>query len=312
MYKVYVVDPGYGNFKIAKLFVNLSSGRMQVSFDKIPSAISEIPEWSDTLKNSLKDSLSISVQGKSYVVGKDALSCGVPLPTLTPGWLENFGIPVFTKAFCYDFDRLYVLLSMSDWNKKDLIALRIREVLPERDHSNVFFLIQGSGIWIEAGTPGDVIVLDIGFNTVDVLVARYKTVEKNGKLIRVPFIPRELCFSLKEAGLVSFLERASKDDPFRIARFLEGGDEYLTQLARKYYFDWLKSRLFARSEWRVVASDIKSMVIGGGGAFFVDPEQEKEFKITIVPNADIANVKGVTKIVVKEIKESLALKGDDQ
>ena len=305
--KVYIVDPGYGNFKIAKIFVSPSS-RIHTFFEKVPSAISEIPDWSDILRDTLKDSLSVSVFGKNYIVGKEAFTCGVPLPTLTPGWLENFGIPVFVKTFCSDFDKLYILLSLADWDKKATIVNKIREVLPDKVGNNVFFLIQGSGIWIEAGTPGDTAVLDIGFNTVDVLISQYKTVEKDGKLSRVPFIPRELCFSLKEAGLVSFLEKASKDDPFRIARFLEQGDERLTMLAKKHYFDWLKSRLFARSEWRTVAGNIKSLVIGGGGAFFVDVEQERDFKITIVPNPDTANVRGVAKVVLKEIKASLGSK----
>ena len=307
--RVYVVDPGYGNFKIAKITVNPEAGRIQTSFSKVPSAVSEIPEWSDSLKNTLRDTLAVSVYNRNYIVGKEALSCGVPIPTLTPGWLENFGIPVFVKAFCADFDRLYILLSMSDWDKKDTIISRIREIFPEKTSDQIFFLVQGSGIWVEAGRPGDAVVLDIGFNTVDVLVTRYRTVERNGRTVKVPFIPRELCFSLKEAGLVSFLEKASKDDPFRIARLLEGGDEYLTRLAREHYFEWLKTRFFARSEWRGVAGEIRHLVIGGGGAFFVEPERE-DFKITIVREPDMANVKGMTRVVVADIKSSLFSKAE--
>ena len=151
---------------------------------------------------------------------------------------------------------------------------------------DVSFLAQGLGVWIEGGAPGEAAVVDIGFNTVDVLIAR------NGKLVR------ELSFSLRECGLVSFLERVARDDPFRITRRLEEGDERLAALAREHYWEWLERQLSARSEWRRLGKNTR-LVFGGGGARFI-PRMDNA---TIVRDPELANVRGVARSILKSLRQ---------
>lgn len=273
------MDPGYGNFKFA--FIDPEKRRIRL--EKAPSAVSEIPDWQAELQRDVAESAALEWKGKRYLVGNEAMLGGLPIPPFSAGWLEELACPLFARRYLTHGDRLYVLVSPADWDLRGKIA----EGLREAGFDNVTFLAQGTGIWIEGGAPPEAAVIDIGFNTVDVLMAR------EGKLVR------ELSFSLRECGLVSFLERVARDDPFRITRRLEEGDERLTKLAKEHYWEWLERQLSARSEWRRMGKSAR-LVFGGGGARFV-PEMENA---VIVREPELANVRGVARSILKKLKRA--------
>jgi len=304
--RIYVVDPGYSNFKIGYMEVDYSKKRIKMHSFRIPSAVSEFPDWYDSLYKGVKDSIAIEVNGRKYVVGQEALSVGVPIPTLSRGWLENIGCPLFIRRYCADFDELYLLLSVADWNKVERIKENIFSALPfPVEGRKIITVMQGTGIWIEAGSPGDVVVFDIGFNTVDVLISRYDEVEVNGRVVRKAVIPRELCFSLKEAGLVSFLEKINKDDPLRITGLLEFDDPDVVKLAREHYWEWLKTRLSARSEWRGIGSQVYRYIFGGGGARFLNLSEDEQKRSVIVKDPEMANVRGIMRLLARNLKREI-------
>lgn len=68
-----------------------------------------------------------------------------------------------------------------------------------------------------------------------------------------------------------------------------------------------ENEVFCKVRVEGVAGEIRHLVIGGGGAFFVEPERE-DFRITIVRKPDMANVRGMTRVVVADIKSSLLKK----
>ncbi|MCX8158613.1 MAG: ParM/StbA family protein [Candidatus Diapherotrites archaeon] len=283
-YDIAVIDPGYGNFKIGKL--DTSSGKWIITTQ--PSIVSEVPEWQYQSMSGIGVSASVEYKGNKYLVGTLAQSYGLTIPSFSPNWLEELACPLFTLSFCKEVQEVYVLLSPADWGRKE----EIKNVLAEVGYLDVKFAPQGIGIWLEAEAPKNSVVIDIGYNTVDIMFTL------DGKPIR------ELCFALKECGLVSFLEKLTKDDPSRLARLLEQGEEELVDKAKRHYFPWLLKKLSVRNEWRqMMKVDVK--IYGGGGAYFL-PDHEKLKEDVIVPERpEIANVKGFLLYLLKEKRKMI-------
>lgn len=281
-YTLAVMDPGYGNFKIGKAdpVKEIYLGTIQ------PSVISRVPQWEYEKLSGIGQSACIDWKGEKYLVGTLALTYGLSIPSLSQNWLTDLACPLFALSFCRGVEELYVMISPSDWELKS----KIETSLKEAGFNNVKFAVQGTGIWLEAGSPRNAIVIDVGFNTVDVLMIN------NGTVIR------ELCFALRECGLVSFLEKLTKDDPMLLARRLEEGDQELAEKVKNYYYPWLFEKLEARTEWRKRPHQMK-LIIGGGGAYFVPDDLRK--KVTIPRHPELANVKGFTFFLMKKKKEEL-------
>lgn len=277
LYTICVMDPGYGNFKFWEIHHQTGKELGQVQ----PSIISKVPEWEYEKLNGIGKSACVDWRGEKYLAGTIALSYGMHVPSLSKGWLEELACPIFAKACVHeDVEDLYVMLSPSDWDLKNKIESNLKEAVP----FNISFAVQGTGIWLEARHPSNAVVIDIGFNTVDVLIVI------NGAPIR------ELCFALKECGLVSFLEKLSKDDPALLARKLEEGDHELAEKVKKYYFDWLFQKLESRTEWRKRPSDLK-MIFGGGGAYFIPGDLAN--KVVVPKHPEVANVRGFARYAVQ-------------
>lgn len=274
-YTVSIIDPGYGNFKLARL--NPDTGDFLITVQ--PSIISRVPDWEYEKLNGVGKSACIEWKGERYLVGNIAMTYGLAIPSLTKDWMVNLACPLFALSFCSDTKKIYVMLSPSDWELKP----EIEKSLKEAGFETINFMAQGTGIWLDAGAPKNAIVIDIGFNTVDVLMVL------NGSPVR------ELCFALKECGLVSFLEKLTKDDPVHLARRLEEGDEILADKIKNYYFKWLFEKLNARTEWRKKPLGVK-LVFGGGGALFLPDDLRKAS--TVPKDPVIANVRGLTRYLI--------------
>lgn len=274
-----IIDPGYSNFKIARLSTKDKKYVTTIQ----PSIISEVPEWQSKYLEGIGFSACVEWRNKKYLVGYLALMYGFSVPSFVPGWMENLACPLFALSFCREADELYIMLSPADWDKKE----KIQSNLTEAGFKKINFAPQGIGIWLDVGCPKNSVVIDIGYNTVDVLF----TID--GKPIR------ELCFALRECGLVSFLEKLTKDDPIRLARRLEEGDPDLREKAKNYYYPWLLQKLDSRSEWRK-RSPKQILVFGGGGARFL-PDNIPE-KHVIPKNPELANVRGFVKYLIKQLE----------
>jgi len=225
-YDFAILDPGYGNVKIAKV----SFKEQRIDCFIAPSVVSEVPEWQAETFEGVGQSSSVEYKGK----------------------------------------------------KK-----KISENLKEIGFNSVTFAAQGLGIWFQANAPEHAVVNDIGFNTVDVLIINHRKVL------------RELCFSIKELGLISFLEKLTKGDPYVLAMKLEQGDPDLTQKVKNYYFQWLEEQMSVRSEWRRVLDSnvlVGNFIIGGGGARFF-PKKYRSY-VTIPKDPEFANVEGLAKYFI--------------
>lgn len=278
-YDFAILDPGYGNVKIAKI----SMTEKRIDCFIAPSVVSEIPEWQVETFDGVGQSSSVEYKGKKYIAGIPALTFGFRKPTLLENWIEEYGCPIYALSFCNDVKEIIVALSLADWNKRKKISENLKEI----GFDNVTFAAQGLGIWFQVNAPEHAVVNDIGFNTVDVLIINHKKVL------------RELCFSIKEFGLISFLEKLTKGDPYILAMKLEQGDPELTQKVRDHYFQWLEEQMSVRSEWRRVLDSnvlVGNFIIGGGGARFF-PKKYRSYVI-IPKDPEFANVEGLAKYFI--------------
>ena len=267
-----VFDPGYSSVKWA-----VADGGGVGPVTREPTAVAEVPDWA-ARADMPGDAGGIEWRGRRFLVGEEALMAGLPLPTLADGFLTELAIPLFLRSIRerVNFDRAAVLISPADSALKGRIEAVAREALGEVE---TVFVAQGAGIWFEAGGPSDALVLDVGFNTVDVLVV------SRGR------VRRDLSFSIRGAGLVSFLERVERDDPFMLARRLEGGDARLAEAAAEHYPGWLWRQLEARTEWR--RRPDAAVIAGGGGARFLRGVRG----VRVVRRPETANVRGVAAMV---------------
>ncbi len=264
--KTWVIDPGYSSFKVAYL----ENGKVKKLF-KEPSLLAEIPEWC-SFDFGMEASNGIEWQGKRYTIGLPSVG-GLEIPVNNPETLYFIALPVFLlKQGVSREDKVIVLMSLADWDLKPKVLETLKEFTGE-----VKVIPQGVGIWFEAKAPQEASVVDVGFNTVDIIVFTSSKPEKN------------LSFSVKEAGIISFLSLMTKDDPKHTTSRLENCDEKLAQILKQNYWNWLKTRLNAFPQWKYAQS--KRLIFGGGGARFIPGEAG-----IIVKEPEFANVKGIARL----------------
>ncbi len=268
-----IIDPGYSSFKWAVV----QNGRIR-EIRREPTVISEIPEWLPRIDFGVSEGDNPEWKGKRYSVGLPALGgLKVPVDRQT---LFELALPLFLKhAGIEEGDHVVVLISLSDWDRVPVVNEVFRELGVEGR-----VIPQGVGIWIEAGAPRDAVVIDIGFNTVDVIPFR------NGR------VQKDAAFAMHGMGLVSFLTRIRKDDPNLLCERLEGGDGELRELIGKHYWQWVSRQIVSRPEWQAIREG--KFVLGGGGAYFISREAGIRVK-----NPEVANVRGVARSIINQNKE---------
>ncbi|MDQ7032239.1 MAG: hypothetical protein Q9M37_05930 [Desulfonauticus sp.] len=272
-----IIDPGYSSVK----FAVLNGKKAKVKRER--TVLAQLPSWGvsfDTLGVGNNGKEGMEWQGKRWLVGPPALN-GLQLQV---GKKELFYIvlPLYLQKLeaAEKAEEVIVCVSLADWDVTKIlqqeVLVQVHPALPAKTK----FLPQGLGIWLQAGRPKDCIVLDIGFNTVDVLPFQ------NGKP------QKSLAFSISGAGLVSFLSLARRDDPREIAKALENGDEEMEKILKQHYLTWLEEKLNVRQEWQ----EIKELprMYGGGGAYFVEGKKVKKVK-----NPELANVQGIVVYFLK-------------
>jgi len=273
--KTFVIDPGYSSFKVAVL----ENSKIRKIF-KEPSILAEIPSWAD-FDLGMSGNNGVEWRDKRYNVGLPGCS-GLEIPVNNPETLYLTALPVFLlRQGIKQEDRVIVLMSLADWVLKQKVIETLKEIVSE-----VKIIPQGVGVWLEAKAPAECTIVDVGFNTVDVITFANSKPEKN------------LSFSAKEAGIISFLSLAIKDDPKHTTTQLESGDEELTRILKENFWNWLKTRLSAFPQWKYASS--KKLIFGGGGARFIDRKVGM-----VVKYPEFANVAGIAKLaIVKEREES--------
>jgi len=270
------IDPGYSNFK----FALASQGNLQIW--KEPTVLSLASDFGAMDGVEPDDSCSVVWDGKKYFVGNDATSSGLRIfQEDSFEFLYKQALPLFLKKLQKQLKpdeklvSVALCVSPADFFKKEEILSSVKEVFPE---AQIRLFPQGLGAWVLAGMLPDCVVVDIGYNTVDLLPFC------SGKF------QKEHCKSFKGAGIVSFLKNLSFDDPHNLVAQLEQGDTKIIQILQEKYFDYLVS---------IVLPYVQSpkVIFTGGGALFIKKGTRFPFKYSIVKNPTYANVKGAITLI---------------
>lgn len=174
-------------------------------------------------------------------------------------------------------------LSISDWDKKEDFKYRLKnfEVNNIKFNCKVRLFAQGEGIYREfinkiGEIPNIAMVVDVGFNTIDVLVF------KNGKP------SKQHSFAFAQAGiskvikqLKSYLDGKYKfnfpemqvkeiflDKKMKYQGELDEKVPFLIEEIKTEYINWLKNELLTQN---IEITNIADYVIlGGGGTYYLD------------------------------------------
>jgi len=299
---ILVSDIGYGDTK----YIFLQNGNEIRG--KIPTLVAPVMKSS----SDLGDKTSFCYGDRNYLVGPEAKFASYVIPTTTSDFLASYS-PLLIARILKELDSpdgldlLVVSLSLKDWSLRG----KVEKVMTSFTVSNqthtqeVKVFPQGLGIWVEAGRPSNIAIVDIGYNTIDVPVFM------DGR------INPELSFAIAGMGTTAFISEVTdfintnfKEDftPNEICHFMQIESQYFRKLGiadeiNKRAVDWFSDvweRLNSRPAFRRVLKHMKILIAGGGARFSKGIEFEEGVEV-FNKDPEFANVMGFA----KEIKRQL-------
>ncbi len=301
--KVLVTDIGYGDTKYCYL-----DGKRQIR-GKIPTLVS--PLNSLTEQKGPGKTTSYRYGDKLYLIGTEARYANHVIISTTKDFLPNYSplmVARVASSLSLDdtetpFDALIVSLSIRDWTMHD----KMIEILSKFVVNNCLYrqkveiFPQGLGIWVEAGSRDNIMIIDIGYNTVDVAV--FVEGELN----------TDLSFAIRGFGAIRFISEIaeyinSRSDeeftPNEICYILQQSDTFFERMgvsneAKECAIDWfhtLWDRLNARESFRK-ALKYMDICISGGGARFAKLIELPSYVEIMDTEPEFANVNGFVKYI---------------
>jgi plasmid segregation protein ParM len=299
------IDVGFGDVKV----VWVSDGKF--NYLKVPTAIkydSMNPGFCEDEEE------TYCFQGRNYLVGENALLDA--FSTRSFDFMNRYtGLLIYhiLKKTCFNVQNIGVGLPLTWYSKKDEFLKNISNTIVNDEKLNVSPTLfpQAVGILLDhrtdidgriiQDTAKDGLVLDIGFNTVDILCfeggkairADSATLEKAG----ISKIIVELTEYLQQKYNIDLSEQEGKE--VYLTRKLKIRSQYidLSELVRNItekYFDELLHRL-NRWDKRIQRADL--MLLGGGGAVLIKDYIPKEYaQLMCVPERpEYSNARGYLK-----------------
>ena len=300
---ILVSDIGYGDTK----YILLRDG--EEFRGKIPTLVAPVMKTAVDLG---EDS-SLCYGGRHYFVGEEAKFASYVIPTTTRDFLPLYS-PLLVSEILrqHDVPRLELLvvsLSLKDWGlKQDLVKAMENFTVSGQSHSQeVKVFPQGLGIWVECGRPDNVVIVDIGYNTIDVPVF------VDGR------INRGLSFAIAGMGTTAFISEITdfvnssfKEDftPNEICHFMQTDNVYFRKLGiadeiKSRSVDWFNDvweRLNSRPTFRKVIKHMDVIIAGGGAKFASSEILEPNVRI-LDRDPEFANVMGFAKEIKMGVEE---------
>jgi len=272
---------------------------------KFVSAVTPVDVVRD---NSIGNKTSCSFNGKDYFVGERALRLGDVLLTRTESFLVDYS-PLFIyeilkRESIQKVDTLCLSLSIAEFKSKySTLEDSCRQFIVDgvlQEHTTKVFP-QGFGIWAYCERPRNAVVVDIGFNTIDVLGI------ENGE------VNPEYCFGYKDIGVCiiasvvsdwvnknfdgAFLSEMEANEilvnkgkfsffrrRFDVSDILEAKKAKYTQNILGAVFKYPKLKDFLKK--------VDAFIIAGGGAYFIDEKLKERYGIYIPEEPEFSNVVG--------------------
>lgn len=266
------VDIGFGSTKF------MTQGKL----GKFPSAIAR-------LKNSQADiavDSALDFNGKKYLVGDNAIRGA--LTTKDYSFLEQYSELLLYNAFCHgevnleEPINLVTGLSLLHWNKRNEFASKLSDFIVDKNRvsANVRLVPQGKGIYLDylKSNPhlkGDlVLVVDIGYNTLDVIpfeggkaLANEAWATSQGINLMVDEIRKQLSkeynFAFNESRANEIMQKKS------IALDGEERDiSLIVESEKENYNEIIINEIKSRNS--DMFRSAKAIILAGGGAYYAE------------------------------------------
>ena len=321
------IDVGYGDVKTV---VN-QAGRIE--YFKFPTAIAYAGEGFELGGFGTETQISeYKYRGRTYKVGKSALNCPEIFSTRDISFLLNY-VPLLVyvslrkiaKVFEIDFDDLILAekqvcvgLPLAQWDKyKDKFRDALTDFHVSKDHirlDTIKILAQGQGVLVdyvlddsgdEQGERGleNLFIVDIGFNTVDVLCVeegvcskRWSDMIEGGGICRIcDTINKHL-----QRSEISLAEQAIKEVLSKKELIIYGQrKDYSTVIrdASEAYSDMLGQEI--KSRWSKFFQKAHKLILSGGGAWYITNFNGYAPDFVCTPHLrEYSNARGFTKYLV--------------
>lgn len=295
------VDTGYSFIKYA---YKDDTGNLR--YDKFITAVA--PGESDDL--GIGEKSSIRYNGGEYLVGEKALYRGSILPTRSSDFLTTYS-PLFLykiiKERSLHPDLITLSLSISEFKAKSRALMQTCENFIVNDtvfSFNVKVFPQGLGIWKYVGSPDNAVILDIGFNTIDVLsvIDGVPVPELSAGYtdMGVCEIASAVSEHISSNIVKSYVPEVSVVQVLAVGRFKYKRQEYdisdLIEAKKEAYTKRIFETISKSSKLKTVLDRIDAFIVAGGGAYFIDDDLKKSYGFVIPDKPEYANVLGFVKL----------------
>lgn len=268
---------------------------------KVRTLVSKIPEG-----YSKED--AIEHEERFYLVGEEA-TLFKPTPISSVERLVELS-PVLLKRVLKEVEKPEVIVTGLPPAYYEKYKNSMKEILGRASGSRVEVTRQGVGILfsVEESVGDSVLVLDVGFNTLDWIYAvrsgskwkilHYQTVPKMGISYVVRSLKRELESEHSHLTKISLqeFEKAFEEGKLR----LRGKDIDLTEKKEEVLRDYVRNLIEEISySLDEVMEKVDSVVVGGGGAYYLKKEVFKELHDRVLYPSEpyeLAQARGYRKI----------------
>jgi plasmid segregation protein ParM len=296
MSQILATDIGYGHTKYA----------YGDNLGKFPSLISHAVK-SDV---GIGKSNLVFYNGEYYYVGELASNSPDLILANSPDFLVRY-----SPAFLYhiikklefpEISTICVSLSLADYKEhKNQLKSSCSNFLVNKKYfeNKILVVPQGVGIWYYCDQPKNAAIIDIGFNTIDVLIVEDSmlSVDKSFGLVDKGAVI--LASNVAKIFYTKYNDQINKYLANEIllnhGKIKYGRKEYdlsedIAKL-RANYTEKVLADVFDNTDFKGLLKSIDTLVVAGGGAYYLDKSFIEKEGILIPDKPDYANVLGFIK-----------------
>lgn len=304
------VDTGYSYVKYAYKSIEDTVGETvePVKKGKFITAVATVDATGDL---GIGEKASVEYEDEHYLVGDLALNRSSLIPTRSETFLVRYSpllIHNILKQSKVQPDFLVVSLSLAEFaRKRDALKKACSSFkVDDKVYSfDVEVMPQGLGIWVYAGQPNNAMIIDIGFNTVDIVTVL------NGK------IRPEFCVGYKDLGVCEIADAVSNYlnskyngvhipelaliDVLNSGKYSFERKTYdisdIIEKKKRGYTDRIFTLIKNSTKVGNIFDKVDEVIVAGGGAYFVDNGLKEKYRFTVAEEPEFANVLGFLKLV---------------
>lgn len=283
---------------------------------KFPSAVAWCPVIHKQMGGTNKETYTYN--GMEYYVAKRALHDINLIPTRTIDFNINYMPLLLYEIFKREQIKpkhMCVSLAISEFGKKESVVKEKCSkfmVNGEVFEQDVYVFPQGVGIWLQMGSPANAVIIDVGFNTTDVLVVKDSEPKKNlstgftnlGGCLIADVIRSRIRedFEGADVGELEANEILQKKEIKLFRKKLDFTD--IIEKEKRNYSKQILQVVLSSARVKTFIDKTDAFIVAGGGAYFMDEEIRRSYGFTVPEKPEFANVRGFLSMMQGDIETS--------